>query len=60
MSLRSSASCTNEPIPPATSCPESPVVGIGVLIQEMEETAAKPNDDARWGESRVALTLAEV
>lgn len=35
-------------------------VDYSVRIEEIEESAAKPNDAGRWGESRVALTLAEV
>ncbi len=35
-------------------------IDYSVRIEEIEETAAKPNDAGRWGESRVALTLAEV
>jgi hypothetical protein len=35
-------------------------VDYSVRIEEIEESAAKPNDSSRWGESRVALTLAEV
>ena len=31
-----------------------------VVIEEIEEKAAKPSDAGRWGESVVALTLAEV
>jgi hypothetical protein len=31
-----------------------------VRIEEIEEIVAKPSDAARWGESRVALTLGEV
>ncbi|MGH2618871.1 MAG: hypothetical protein ACRDJC_26885, partial [Thermomicrobiales bacterium] len=31
-----------------------------VRVEEIEESVTKPNDAARWGESRVALTLAEV
>jgi hypothetical protein len=34
-------------------------VDYSVRIEEIEESAAKPNDAGRWGESRVALTLAE-
>ena len=35
-------------------------IDYSVRIEEIEETTAKPNDAGRWGESRVALTLAEV
>ncbi|MGH8573189.1 MAG: hypothetical protein ACREX8_11540, partial [Gammaproteobacteria bacterium] len=35
-------------------------VDYSVRIEEIEESVTKPNDSARWGESRVALTLAEV
>jgi len=31
-----------------------------VRIEEIDESVTKPSDAARWGESRVAITLAEV
>ena len=35
-------------------------VDVQVRIEEIEEKAAKPADGARWGQSTVALTLAQV
>ena len=35
-------------------------VDYSVRIEEIEEKAAKPADGARWGQSTVALTLAQV
>jgi hypothetical protein len=37
-----------------------PHITYRVRIEEIEERAAKPNDASRWGQSQVALTLAEV
>ena len=40
--------------------PISPGLPCMVNTEYVEVFAAKPNDSGRWGESRVALTLAEV
>lgn len=37
-----------------------PLAGYRVRIEEIEERVGKPNDAARWGQSQIALTLAEV
>jgi hypothetical protein len=37
-----------------------PHITYRVRIEEIEERTAKPNDASRWGQSQVALTLAEV
>lgn len=37
-----------------------PLVGYRVRIEAIEERIGKPSDAARWGQSQVALTLAEV
>ncbi|MFT4040917.1 MAG: hypothetical protein QM692_22230 [Thermomicrobiales bacterium] len=36
-----------------------PVVSYRVRIEQIEERVARPSDAARWGESQIALTLAE-
>jgi hypothetical protein len=37
-----------------------PLIGYRVRIEEIEERVARTGDSARWGQSHVALTLAEV
>lgn len=37
-----------------------PLAGYRVRIEEIEERIGRPGDAARWGQSQVALTLAEV
>ncbi|MFN8593865.1 MAG: hypothetical protein U0031_20585, partial [Thermomicrobiales bacterium] len=39
---------------------DTDAVDYTVRIEAIEEKAAKPGDQARWGESQIALTLAEV